>query len=249
MEIKEKKIIIIVALLALLIFNTQAEVATFSEGCMSFGGSYLKLDNSKLNKYLTAISLDKLNNHLLLYGGEIKGKVNNRLMIGAYYYYGSQISGKIVNQITDEGNNLRLDRQFEQFLKMGGLLFEYSKNIQASSELFVGGSCGMGSYSFIISQDNGDVDFDDIWPSQDQNSDVFLYYRSNKYDSWMYNFEAFSGLRWYLTRGVALDLKIGYTWNIISSNGTLNYQFESIKSAPNFDFDDLKYTIVMSFGS
>lgn len=255
-----KTLIIILTLIGVVFsqnMKNKGQTTSFNKGFIS--GSYNLYPSfiEKINDQVESFGVDEFEKNLFMYGGELSGNLNPAFGIGIQYYFGGDISQKIVEGFTDEngdiildGNNnpLKLDRAVRYDVSFFGLVINYRKSVLGPIEFFGSMSASYGNIELILSQDYGDQSFGDMWDSYDAQSFLEEYNRSSRYSSDLYVFSANNGIRFYASQRIAVGITVGYTYGLVSDKGEINYEFESIKNVPELDFKGMNYGLGLYFG-
>ena len=223
----------------------------FETGYMSISCNYLPSGIPKINNYVEAFGLDGFDDFILTWGGELTGNVNSNIGIGLQYYTGWDATQKIVD-VPDTNYTsgiVKLDRCIDYNITYYGIILNYRKSFTGKIGYFGSFSANYGNIELIISQDEGDQRFDDLFNSYDPLSGIFKYNRSSNIniDLWMFTID--SGIKFYFSGRVAIGGSIGYTYGLVNDTGTLNNGFESIPGISDLDFDGMSYTISLYYGS
>ncbi|MBN1970043.1 MAG: hypothetical protein JXR48_04750 [Candidatus Delongbacteria bacterium] len=241
------KIVIILFFVVLLSAQSSFKKSSgsYSNGALGATLSYIKPDLSDLNKSLKNLDVGKLKEDIFLFGGEVSGALNSSVFVGAQYFSGStSTSGSVVREINTE--TYKLSRSIKYDLSYGGISGSYYSSVMGSTGYFVGGSVNYGSVRLLLSQDAGDLTYDDLINSYDHPN---LFHSSTlKCDMWA--FEAFSGLRMALSDNIFLQLSVGYLYAFVDEDGVLNYEFENVMDGvPDLDINSVRYSASVMFGN
>jgi len=237
--------------------KSQNQFSGFSKGY--FSGTYSLYPSfvEAVNDEVEDFGVDKFDENVFLYGGELCGNMNPEFGISIQYFTGIDLSTKIVEGFTDEngdlildGNNnpLKLDRAVRYNMSFFGLGINYRKSLFGAFEFFGAVSGGYGDIELILSQDYGDQSFGDLWESFDPGSYLDEYNRSVDYNSGLFIFSANNGLRMFVSSRIALGITAGYTYGLVSDTGEINFGFESVKNIPDLDFEGMNYSLGIYFG-
>lgn len=225
----------------------------FSQGAAGGVVVYLKPDLSKLNNYVKDFGIGEIDENFYLWGGELYGHIDNRFTLGTQYITGSNSSeGRVTLPVDTLGNEVTLTRNVRYTISYGGLSFMYKKNY-SGFEIFGGVGANIGSVTLVMSQDSGDQDFGSLWgsfdPGMSQEEWLSTLNRSTRYKATAYVGELFSGVRYYITKEVALQLSAGYTYCHVSDDGEINYEFESVSGAPDLGFKSMRFSLGIFLGN
>ena len=249
---------LILLLLTLVISLFSAKVGNenfngFKTGYMSISGNYLPSSISAINSYVEDFGLDGFDDFVLTWGIELTGNVNSNVGTGVQYYTGWDRTQKIVsveyNDTDSTTGFIDLDRCVDYNITYYGIILNYRRSFTGSMEYFGSFSANYGSIELTFSQDEGDQYFDNMLESFDPNSGIFGYNRSSNLEMGLWMFTVDSGIKYYISDRVAIGGSIGYTYGLVNDSGILNYGFETINGVPNLDFDGMKYTISLYYGS
>gem|GEM_PF-1370913 len=250
--INSKKIMLIL-LAATIVFaqnlKNKNQFSGFDKGYIN--GSYNMYPTfiGKINEEISNFGVDKFDENVFLYGGELCGNMNPSFGVGIQYFFGGDESQNIVDGFTDDnGDPIKLDRSVQYNISFFGLVVNYRKSLTGAIEFFGSISGGYGNAEIIISQDYGDQSFSDLWDSFDPDRYLYEFNRSVRYESGLIILNANNGLRFFVSKRVALGFTVGYTYGFVSDKGEINYGFESVKNVPDLDFDGMNYGIGIYFG-
>ncbi len=220
----------------------------FDKGFIKFSYNYFPSFTEVLNDEVEAFGLEKFDENIFLWGGELCANLNSAVGFSVQYYTGTDISSRIVTLTDQDMNEIELDRSVSYGISFIALSVNYRKKMIGTFDYFGTLSAGYGSVKIMISQDFGDQYYEDLWNSFDPESDIYDYNRSSIYDPSLYIFRAENGLRFYTGNRLSFDLTVGYTYGFVSDSGEINYGFESLKNMPDFDFKGINYGLGISFG-
>ncbi|MCK5760399.1 MAG: hypothetical protein KAH33_03840 [Candidatus Delongbacteria bacterium] len=221
----------------------------FETGHISFSCNYLPSSVSVINSYVDNFGLDKFDDFILTWGGELTGNVNSNISTGIQYYTGWNTTQKIVDVLDTNSTYIKLDRCIDYSISYYGLILNYRKSFTGNIEYFGSFSGNYGNIELIISQDEGDQRFDDMFGSYSPLSNINEYNRSSSIRMSLWMFTISSGIKFYFSDRVAIGGSIGYTYGLVNDSGTLNNEFETINGVPNLDFDGFTYSVSLYFGS
>ncbi len=202
---------------------------------------------NQINKNLEEFIGKKYDKGLFLYGGGISACLTPGMNMGIQYKYGSKDISGIKYSVDSEQKPLSLARNNDFILSYWGLNLQYNKPVSSSMEFFSRASANLGTMEMIISQKERSMSFDDLYGSFDYGSSNSLN-KSINYQTDLYIFEVFAGLRLFLRQGVSLDISSGYFYGITKDKGSINYEFDNIYNVPDFEFENMVYEISLSFG-
>ncbi|NOR44365.1 MAG: hypothetical protein GQ534_02175 [Candidatus Delongbacteria bacterium] len=220
----------------------------FKTGYMSISGNYLPSSISSINSYVENFGLEGFDDFILTWGIELTGNVNSNVSTGVQYYTGWDKTQKIVS-VPDTVGFVDLDRCVDYNITYYGIILNYRRSFTGSMEYFGSFSANYGSIELIFSQDEGDQYFDNMLESFDPISGIFGYNRSSSLEMGLWMFTIDSGIKYYISDRLAIGGSIGYTYGLVDDSGILNYGFETLNGVPDLDFDGMKYTISLYYGS
>ncbi|MBU4487308.1 MAG: hypothetical protein KKD38_10325 [Candidatus Delongbacteria bacterium] len=226
----------------------QGQTIGFDKGY--FSGSYNLYPSfiEKINNEVKDFGVDEFDKNLFMYGGELCGNMNPAFGIGIQYYFGNDLSQKIV-ELSYDTLTVELDRAVRYDVSFFGLIINYRKSLLGPIEFFGSLSANYGSVELILSQDRGDQSFGDMWSSFDPESELDKRFnKSVSYNSDLYIFSANNGIRFYASSRIAVGITVGYSYGFVSDKGEINYEFESIKNVPDLDFKGMNYGLGVYFG-
>ena len=250
----KKHLILLLLILVISLFSAKVGNENFNgfkTGYMSISGNYLPSGISAINGYVEDFGLDGFDDFILTWGIELTGNVNSNVGTGVQYYTGWDKTQKIV-QVPDTASATGftdLDRCVDYNITYYGMILNYRRSFTGSMEYFGSFSANYGSIELVFSQDEGDQYFDNMLESFDPNSGIYKYNRSSNLEMGLWMFTVDSGIKYYISDRLAVGGSIGYTYGLVDDSGILNYEFESINGVPNLDFDGMKYTISLYYGS
>ncbi|MBN2789890.1 MAG: hypothetical protein JXR69_06850 [Candidatus Delongbacteria bacterium] len=241
---------ILIAVLSLYSARTGNEkFKGFEKGFLSFSCNYLPSNISSVNNAIEDYGLNGFDDFILTWGAELTGNMNSNIGAGIQYYTGWDTTQKIVDVPDTNSSFIRLDRCIEYKISYYGMIINYRKNFTGNIEYFGSFSGNYGNIELIISQDEGDQRFDDLFDSFEPVSGIFEYNRSSSLSIGFWMLTVNSGVKFYFSDRLAIGGSIGYVYGFVSDDGTINYEFESIKSIPDLDFEGLTYSISIYYGS
>ena len=220
----------------------------FKTGYMSFSCNYLPTGILSINDYVENFGLEKFDDFILTWGIELTGNVNSNVSTGVQYYTGWDKTQNIV-KVPQDTTFVDLDRCIDYSITYYGITLNYRKNFTGNMEYFGSFSANYGSIELLISQDEGDQRFDDMFDSYDLDSGIYKYNRSSNMKMGLWMFTIDSGMKFYFSEYIAIGGSIGYAYGLVDDSGTLNYEFESINGIPDLDFDGMTYTLSLYYGN
>ena len=250
----KKRMIILLLISIISLFSAKVGNENFSgfkTGYMSISGNYLPSRLSAINGYVEDFGLKGFDDFVLTWGIELTGNVNSNVGTGVQYYTGWDKTQKIVD-VPDANYTsgiVKLDRCIDYNITYYGIVLNYRRSFTGNMEYFGSFSANYGNIELIISQDEGDQRFDDLFNSYDPLSGIFKYNRSSNINIGLWMFTIDSGIKFYFSDRVAIGGSIGYTYGLVNDTGTLNNGFESIPGISDLDFDGMSYTISLYYGS
>ena len=255
-SVMKKNVILLLLILAISLFSAKVgnnNFNGFKTGYMSISCNYLPSGTSAINPYVKNLKLDEFNDFILTWGIELTGNINSNVSAGVQYYTGWDKTQKIVsveyNDTDSTTGFIDLDRCVDYNITYYGIILNYRRSFTGSMEYFGSFSANYGSIELIFSQDKGDQYFDNMLESFDPMRDLFKYNRSSSLEMGLWMFTVDSGIKYYISDRVAIGGSIGYTYGLVNDSGILNYGFETINGVPDLDFDGMKYTISLYYGS
>ena len=162
--------------------------------------------------------------------------------MGIFYSTASTQTTRIVyvkDETTSKYNELT--RKVEFGFSYLGLSLNLVK--KSFIEFYSGASASIGKTYIITSQDDGDMRFNDLWDLSNEHKRTF------NYSAWSYFFEGYSGFRYYLAKGIAIDVRASYLDVIVSKEGEINNGFETVSNVPSLDFKSIVYSLSIYFGN
>ena len=223
----------------------------FQTGHMSFSCNYLPSSISSINDYVEDFGLDGFDDFVLSWGVELTGNANSNVGVGVQYYTGWDKTQKIVTvpDTSSATGFTDLDRCIDYNITYYGIILNYRRNFNGSIEYYGSVSGNYGNIELMISQDEGDQHFDDMFDSYEPASDIYDYNRSSNLGMSLWMFTASSGMKFYFSDRIAIGGSVGYVYGLVNDSGTLNYEFETINNIPNLDFDGFTYSISLYYGN
>jgi len=224
----------------------------FSVGTLSGRSSYFQTDLANVNEFVTDdFGLDELDENIFMWGFEFNGYVDPQFSLGIQFVTGAVDTDGIVDFIDQQNEDaiIKLSRKVDYSIWYTGLTVSYIFANYGNYEIFSGGSLNYGNLDLILSQDAGDQSFGDLWESYDPSTPLANYNRSTHYETDIYVAETNIGIRYYLKEGVAISFSSGYNYGFTDKDGSINNGFESIKNVPDFDFEGVTYSVVLTIGN
>lgn len=220
----------------------------YFSGSYSYGPSFME----KINDEVSAFGLDKFDENMYMYGFELHGNFNPAFGIGIKYTTGNDLKNKEVtlDGVTDSfGDPLELERAVEAGLSLFGLSLSYRKYMAGKIEFFGVLGASYGSAEMIISQDQGDQTFEEIWDGFTPDSELdSRYNKSVGFSSGLWMLEAENGIRFFASSRVAAGVSFAYTQVFFSDKAQINNGFESVLNVPDLDYSGFTYKATLYLG-